>query len=166
MTPSIITKISQRRILLPKDLTWRSNERITGSTTGQSHCWRCLPNGIPKDQETMAERHTERNAESPYLKPTKAAYRDTHREVDQQSLPSQPRFTETPAQLESASARRLSSGKKDQGEKITGKDHRKRSQEKITGEDMGKRIHQSHPPIKCSQEVDWKVTDTYSEPHY
>jgi len=32
-------------ISLPKDFTWRSNERMTGSPTGQRHYWRCLPNG-------------------------------------------------------------------------------------------------------------------------
>jgi hypothetical protein len=74
-SPSIITQISQRRISLPKDFTWRSNKRITGGPTRQSHCWRCLPNGILKDQETMAERHTEHltewNPEAPYRRPTK-----------------------------------------------------------------------------------------------
>jgi hypothetical protein len=55
-------QISQQRISLPKDLTWRSNERITGSPTGPSHCWGCLPNAILKDQENM----TEQNFKSPY----------------------------------------------------------------------------------------------------
>jgi len=66
---------------------------------------------------------------------TEAAYQDGRREVDQevyhevdrQSLPSRPRFTETPALLESVSARRLSSGRRIRGrrwqQKIIGKDH-------------------------------------------
>jgi hypothetical protein len=53
--PSIITEISQWGISLQKDFTWRSNERITGSPTGQSHCWRCLLNGILKDQENYGQ---------------------------------------------------------------------------------------------------------------
>ena len=65
---------------------------------------------------------------------TEAAYREVDREVyrkvNQQSLPSRPRFTETPALLQSASARSLSSGEKDQGEN---------SQEKIIGKDHGRR---------------------------
>jgi hypothetical protein len=77
---------------------------------------------------------------------TEAAYRDGCREVDQeiyheverQSLPSRPRFTETPALLESASARGLSLGEKDQGEKMTAKDHRKRLWEK---RDVNQDIH-------------------------
>jgi len=172
MTPSIITKISQRRISQPKDLTWRSNQRITGSTTGQSHCWRCFPDGIPMDQDTMGERHTERNAESPYWKPTKAAYRDTnrevdgevdrevYREVDRQSLPSLPRFTETPAQLESASARRLSSGTKDQGEKITGKRSWEKQEVNLhIHRDAHRVAHRETVNQDVYQEVNWKVTD-------
>jgi len=72
------------------------------------------PNGIPNEMPNhltggLPNYYREANRYS-----TEAAYR-----VDRQSLPSRPRFTETPALLESASARRLSSGEKDQGEKIT-----------------------------------------------
>jgi len=99
-----------------------------------------IPNGIPSHLTGgLPNDYPESNRYS-----TEAAYRDGRREVDEevyhevdrQSLPSRPRFTETPALLQSASARRLSSGEKDQvrrsQEKITGKDHGKRSQEKIT----------------------------------
>jgi len=93
-----------------------------------------IPNGIPNHLTGgLPNDYREANGYS-----TEAAYRDGRREVDQevyhkvdrQSLPSQPRFTETPALPESASARRLSLGEKDQGEKMTAKDHRKRSWEK------------------------------------
>jgi hypothetical protein len=89
-----------------------------------------IPNGIPNHLTGgLPNDYQEANGYS-----TEAAYRDTHREVDRevyhevdrQSLPCRPRFTETPALLESAFARRLSSGEKDQGEKITGNDHRTR----------------------------------------
>ena len=89
------------------------------------------PNGMPNHLTGgLLNHYREANRHS-----TEAAYREVDREVyrkvNQQSLPSRPRFTETPALLQSASARSLSSGEKDQGEKITGKDHRKRSREKI-----------------------------------
>jgi len=121
---------------------------LPGAQPDTATAWNVYRTAFRKDQDIMAEQHTERNAEPPYRRPTKwlptsqrIVYRDTHREVDRevyrevvpQSLPSRPRFSETPALLESASARRVSSGKKDQGEKITGKDHGRR---------YGKRIHQ------------------------
>jgi len=101
-----------------------------------------LARGLPKDYQ-------EANGYS-----TEAAYRDTHQEVDQedyrevdwQSLPIRPRFAETSAVLESASARRLSSGRRTRGKRSQEKIRGERSQDKITGEDMGKRIHQSHVP--------------------
>jgi len=46
-------------------------ERISGSLTVPSDWPRRLPNGVPKDQETIAERHTELNANPPYRRPTK-----------------------------------------------------------------------------------------------
>jgi hypothetical protein len=101
-----------------------------------------IPNGIPNHLTGgLPNDYREANGYS-----TEAAYRDGRREVDQevyhevdrQSLPSRPRFTETPALLESASARRLSLGEKDQGEK---------SQEKIMRE---ARSQPRYPP-RCPQ---------------
>ena len=46
-------------------------ERITGSPTVPSNWPRRWPNGVPKVQETTAERHTELNAYPPYQRPTK-----------------------------------------------------------------------------------------------
>jgi hypothetical protein len=46
-----------------KNIILRSNEKITGITTYQSHRPRSLPNGMPKNQETGAEWLTELNAE-------------------------------------------------------------------------------------------------------
>jgi len=103
-----------------------------------------IPNGIPNHLTGgLPNDYREANGYS-----TKSAYRDGRREVDQevyhevdrQSLPSRARFTETPAQLESASARRLSLGEKDQGEKL---------QEKITGKDHGR----SEKSTKISTEM-------------
>jgi len=47
----MMTEISQRQISLPKDFTWRSNERITGGATTPSHWPRLLPNGVPQDHK-------------------------------------------------------------------------------------------------------------------
>ena len=94
---------------------------------------------------------------------------EVYHEVDQQSLPSRPKFTETLGLLQSASARRLSSGEKDQGirsqEKITGKYHRKRSWEK---QEVNQDIHQDAHSVAhreavyrdVYQDVNWKVTNT------
>jgi hypothetical protein len=108
-------------------------ERNTGSPTKLQ--WpNGIPNGIPNHLTGgLPNDYQEANGYS-----TEAAYRygrreidqEVYHEVDQQSLPSRPRFTEILALLESASARRLSLGEKDQGEKMTAKDHRKRSWEK------------------------------------
>jgi len=45
-------------------------ERITGSPTVRRYLPRCLPNGVPKDQQTIAEQHTELNTKWPYPRPT------------------------------------------------------------------------------------------------
>ena len=90
-----------------------------------------IPNRIPNDLTGgLPNDYRVDNGHS-----SEAAYRDTYRGIDeevyrkvprQRLLPSLPRFTETLALLESASARRHASGEKDQEEK----DHRKRSREK------------------------------------
>jgi hypothetical protein len=139
-----------------------------------------IPNGIPNHLTGgLPNDHQEANGYS-----SEAAYRDggseidqeVYYEVDRQSLPSRPRVTETPALLESASARKLSLGEKDQGEKMIAKDHRKRSWEKReVNQDIHRVAHQkavyqvAHREAVYQdvyQEVDRKVTDTYSEPHY
>jgi len=51
---------------LPKQV-----ERITGIFTVPGHWPRRLPNGVPKDQKTIAEWHTELNAKPRYQRPTK-----------------------------------------------------------------------------------------------
>jgi len=90
-----MTEISQRQIPLPKDLTWRSNERITGSATVPSHWPRCLPNGIPKDQKLSPNgipdwmpNHLTRGLPNDYRETngysTETAYQDGQREVDQE----------------------------------------------------------------------------------
>jgi len=68
---TIITEISQRRISLIKDFTWRSTEWISGRSSVPIHWPRCLPNGVRKNQETIAKRHAKLNAQRPYPRPMK-----------------------------------------------------------------------------------------------
>jgi len=151
------------------------------------------PNGIPNEIPNHLTGGLPNDYREAHGYSTKAAYRDGRREVyhevDRQSLPNRPRFNETPALLESASARRFSLGEKDQGEKMTAKDHRKRSWEKREVNQVIHRVahrvahqkavyqvahreavyrvaHREAVYRDVYEEVDRKVTDTYSEPHY
>jgi len=63
------TKSSLWQTSLPKDWTWRSNRRITGSPSGQSRWQRCLLNSILENEETIAQWHTELTAEQSYQRP-------------------------------------------------------------------------------------------------
>jgi len=88
-----------------------------------------LSNGIPTGMPNhltggLPNHYREANgysAEVTYQYRRSEVDQDIYHKVDRQCLPTQPRFTEAPGLLESASAIRLSSGEKDQGEKITGK---------------------------------------------
>jgi len=81
-------------------------ERITGSPTVPNHWPRCLLNGVPMDQETITEQHTELYAKRPSPRPIKwlprsqqifaeAAYWDCDREVNQERTEAIIRMTST-----------------------------------------------------------------------